>query len=74
MVAAGVMHESDILHVGAAGRLDIMGKKRVRHTPEQIVDKLRQAGELKVEGHDQEEKARRLNVSSVSPTCMAKEV
>lgn len=63
-----------MLHVGAAGRLDIMGKKRVRHTPEQIVDKLRQADELKAEGHDQEEIARRLNVSLASPTCVAEEI
>lgn len=34
-------------HVGSAGRLDIMGKRRVCHTPEQFVDKLRWADELK---------------------------
>lgn len=51
-----------------------MGKKRVRHTPEQIVDKLRQVDELKAEGHDQEEIARRLNESSASPTCVAEEI
>lgn len=58
----------------AVGRLGIMGKKRVRHTPERVVDKLRLADELKAEGQGQDEMARRLTVSTVSPQCVAQEV
>lgn len=43
-----------------------MNKKRAKHTPEQIIDKLRQADELKAEGHDTKETARRLNISTAT--------
>lgn len=43
-----------------------MNKRRPKHTPEEIIDKLRQAEELKAEGHDTQEIARQLNVCTAS--------
>lgn len=43
----------------------IMGK-RIHHTPEQIIEKLREADALKAEGLDNAEVARRLNVSAAT--------
>ena len=59
----GLLWESDARH---AGQEDITTMKRHRHTPEQIVRKLREGDRLLNEGKDLTEVLRHLEVSESS--------